>query len=186
VIQTYNIAFRFLLAAGDTPPGSIISFDQTLLVQTGIKLINFLILAAVLTYVLYKPVKKFMALRSARIKNEIEAARSERDEAFELKEKYERMTAELEREREDILTQAHEKAMERSDQILFEARREAEAMYSRALQDIEMERENMQDEIKKQMVEISMIVASRFVEVSIDADTQDRYIEEAFQDWEGR
>lgn len=165
--------------------GSILSFDKNLLVTIGIQWINILLLTAVLIFILYKPVKKFMAERTERIKNEIAAARGEREEAFELKEKYERMIAEIEKERDDILLQAHKKAVEKSDQMLFDARSEADAMYERALMDLEVERENVTDEMKKQMIEISMLVASRFVEVSIDRATQDKYIEEAFSDWEG-
>lgn len=169
----------------EVPAGAILSFDKNLLVSIGIQWFNILLLTAVLVFILYKPVKKFMAARTERIKNEIEAARGEREEAFELKEKYERLITEIEKERDDILLQAHKKSMEKSDQMLFDARRETEAMYNRALADLEVERTNVLDEMKKQMIEISMLVAGRFIEVSIDRETQDKYIEEAFADWEG-
>lgn len=172
-------------AQEEMPAGSILSFDDNLLVSLGIQWLNILLLTAILVFILYKPVKKFMSERTERVKNEIETARKEREEAFELKEKYENMIAEIEKERDDILLQAHKKSMEKSDQMLFDARREVEAMHNRALADLEIERTNVMDEMKKQMIEISMLVAGRFVEASIDRETQDRYIEEAFTDWEG-
>lgn len=181
----YTIQALILSAQGNAAPGTILHFDKSLIAQLGIQWLNVLILTAVLVLILYKPVKKFMADRTERIKNEIEAARAEREEALEFKEKYERLIAQVEREREEILLQAHKKAMERSDQLLFDARREADAMYDLALAELDTERKNRLDEMKREMIEISMLVASRFVEVSIDRETQDRYIEEAFSEWEG-
>lgn len=174
-----------LLLAAAEDSGSILAFDKSLLAGIGIQLFNVLLLTVALIWLLYKPVKKFMAERTERIKREIEKARTERDEALELREKYEKLIEEIEQEREDILLQAHKKAMEKSDQLLFDARRESEAMYNRALAELDVERKNIMDEMKKQMIEISLMVAGRFVEVSIDRQTQDRYIEEAFDDWEG-
>jgi len=174
-----------VLSVQELPAGSILHFDKELLIQIGIQWFNIILLTLLLVYILYKPVKKFMAGRTRRIQGEIEAARSERERAQELKEQYENMLAGIEKEREEILLQAHKKAMERSDQLLFDARRETEAMYTRALAELETERKNQEDEMKKQMIEISILMASRFVEVSIDRETQDRFIDEALSEWEG-
>lgn len=171
--------------SGEMPAGSILSFDRSLLVHIAIMAFNILVLTAVLIFLLYKPVKKFMSERTERIRHEIEAARAEREEALEMKENYERLIAKIEMERDDVLLQAHKKGVDKSDQLLFEARREADAMFEHAKAEIETERKNVMDEMKKQMIEISMLVASRYIELSIDRETQDRYIETAFDDWEG-
>lgn len=170
--------------AEELPAGSILPLDQSLLVQIAIEAFNILILTVILVFILYKPVKKFMKNRSERIQNEIETARLEREEAQELKESYEKLIQDIELEREEILKQAHKNAMERSDQIILEARQEAEAIYARSLAELEVERNNIQDEMKQQMVEVSMAVAKRFVEVSLDRDSQDQLIEQALDDWE--
>lgn len=168
----------------EMPEGTILSFDKSLLINMGIQWINIIILTVALVFLLYKPVRKYMAGRTERIKGEIDAARSEREDAMELKEKYEKLITEIEKEREEILYQAHKKAMEKSDQMLFDARREADMMYDRALAELETERQNVTDEMKKQMIEISILMASRFVEVSIDRATQDKFIDEALTEWE--
>lgn len=173
-----------VMAAQAADEGTILSFDKNLIVSLGIMWFNVIVLTAALVFLLYKPVKKFMADRGKRIQNEIETARRQRDEAQDLKEQYERMIASIEDEREEILRQAYKKAMEKSDQMLFNARREADAFYSRALADLEVERQNIQDEMKRQMIDISVLMAGRFVEVSMDRVAQDRYIEEALAEWE--
>ena len=52
------------------------------------------------------------------------------------------------------------------------------------LPELKRERENEIDNLKRQMVELSMLTAGRFVEVSVDRATQDEYIDEALSDWE--
>lgn len=166
------------------PEGTMIAFDKNLLINMGVQMFNVILLVAALAFILYKPVKRFMAERSQRIADEIEAAQKDREDALELKEQYERLIADIEKERDEILHQAYKKAMEKSDQMLFDARREAESIHSRALAELETERQNMDDELRRQMIEIATLMAGRFVEVSIDRETQDRLIENALTEWE--
>lgn len=170
-----------MLSAG----GSILSFDKTFIVQLLIIWVNLIVLTVVLRFILYKPVMQYMTERTMRIKGEIDAARGEREEAMALKEQYEALIADIEIEREEILREAHKKAVTKSDQMLFDARHEAEITYHRALADLEAERKNIHDEMKRQMIDISTAIAAQFIEVSIDQVTQDRLIEQAMREWEG-
>ena len=178
---------RIMLAAqpsSELPEGGILQFDSAFLIHIGILLINVVILTAALIFILYKPVKKFLTARTDRIKNEFESARKEREEAEELRGKYELMLSNIEKEREEVLREAHKKAAEKGDQILHEAQQEAAAFHQKALAELETERKNAESEICRQIIEISAAMAGRFVEVSIDKETQDKYIEEAFAQWE--
>ena len=171
------------LAASNLPPGNILSFDKTLLINMGIQAINIAILTAILAFFLYKPVVKFMNTRAERIRGEIETARGERSEALELKEKYEKLIAGIENEREDVLHQAFKKAMEKSDQMIFDARREAELVFERALQELEAEKKKQADEMKREMIEIAVLMAGKIVSVNTDRTTHDRLIDEAMSEW---
>ena len=166
------------------PPGSILHFDRDLLISIGIHAFNVILLTIILVLILYKPVKKFMADRTARIEGTIGNANRLREEAAELKKQYEQKIEDIEKEREEILKKAHQTAGERVDQMLLEARREADAVYNRAMAEMEMERARSQNEMRTQIIEIATLMAGHFVEVSIDPETQNRYIDEAFADWE--
>jgi len=185
MLQMLNVVLA-AAASSEMPEGSILQFDKTLIINTCIQIFNIVVLTVILVKFLYKPVKKFLATRSERIQNEIKAASEERQEALELKEQYEKMLASIEQEREEILHQAYKKAMDRSDQMLFDAQQEAKVLHSRARAEFEDERKNMMDEMKRQMIEISIMMASQFVEVNIDQADHDRYIDEALADWEER
>lgn len=173
------------LAAAAMPPGNILSFDKTLLINMGIQAVNIIILTAILAFFLYKPVVKFMNTRAERIRGEIETARGERGEALELKGKYEKLLAGIETEREDVLHQAFRKAMEKSDQMIFDARREAELVFERALQELEAEKKKQADEMKREIIEIAVLMASKIVAINTDQAAHERLIDEAIAEWTG-
>ena len=176
-----NIAF--LTQNADMPPGTLVQFDQSLLIKIAIQWFNIILLTALLIFILYKPVKKYMADRAGRIQNDIESARRNNQEAQELKAQYRELIDNIEKEREDILNQAHRAAVEKSDQVLFAAHEEAKYLLVKAENEIKVERENAADDIKMQIIELSVFLASRFVEISIDRQTQDKYIDEALKEW---
>ena len=171
-------------AAGEMPAGSILHFDKELLISIGIYAFNIILLTVLLVFILYKPVKKFMADRAARIEGTLANARRKQEDVEALIKQYEQKIDDVDKEREEILRRAHKTAAERVDHMLMEARREAEAIQSRAMAEMETERAHSMNEMRAQIIEIATLMAGRFVEVSIDPDTQNRYIDEAFADWE--
>jgi len=171
------------LAAAELPAGTIIAFDKGLLINLGIQLLNISVLTFILAYFLYKPVVKFMNSRAERIKGEIDSVRQDRDEALELKEKYETAINGIETEREEVLHLAYKKAMEKSDQMLFDARRESELVFERALQELEAEKKSRSEEMRRQIIELSVMLAGRIIEVNTDRATHDRLFDEALAEW---
>jgi F-type H+-transporting ATPase subunit b len=169
--------------SADLPPGGILDFSAGFLVKIGIQWINIAVITFILIKVLYNPVRKFMADRAERIRNELEAANQTSENAVKLKSNYERLIANIETERESLLSQAHHAAVEKSDRIVFSAREEAKHLIIKAREEIASEKENAAEEIKNQIIELSTFMAGRFVEVSIDKPTQDRYVDEALADW---
>ena len=175
---------QFLLSASnDLPPGQILDFSPALLVEMGITFFNVAVLTFILIKILYNPVKNFMAKRAERIKNEIDAASQATQEALELKTTYEGHLANIGEERDGLLKEAHHAAIDKSDRIVFAAREEAKHLISKARAEIAAERENATEDMKQQIIELSTFLAGRFVELSIDKDTRDRYVEEALADW---
>ena len=165
------------------PEGTILHLDKGLLIEIGFYMFNILLLVGVLAFLLYKPVRKYLAERRGRIEDDIASAKKMRAEAMELKAQYEQILAGVEGERDEILALANKKAVERSDELLFAARREADALHARAAAELELERKNAQGDMKEQIIEISALMAGRFVSLCMDKETQDRYVDEAFADW---
>ena len=173
-------------ADGPAAEGSILHLDIALLAQLAIQWFNVLLVIFFLMNVLYNPVKKFMADRAERIGNEIDAAKRGNQEAQALKASYEEKLAGVEKERGEILVKARREATEEHDRILFDAQEQAKHLLTRAADEIKMERENAADEVRRQIIEVATLMATRFVEVSIDAKTRDKYVDEALGDWSER
>jgi F-type H+-transporting ATPase subunit b len=165
------------------PAGNILEFNAAFLIRSAIQWVNVILLAAVLIKLLYKPVKGYMAGRADRIARDIESARKNNERAREDRARYEQLIANIEEEREEILNEAHRIAVERSDQILLAAREEATHLMAKAEDEIRTERENTADEIKRQIIELSTLMASRFIEVSIDRKIQEDYLDEILENW---
>ena len=83
---------------------------------------------------------------------------------------------------ENILSDARTKAVKREQEIIAEAKEEADALKNRAMVDIQREQEKAKDEIKKQIIEVSSIMASKFVAVSINQSQQDKLVDEVISD----
>jgi F-type H+-transporting ATPase subunit b len=171
-----------LLTTG-VPEGSVLQLDTAFLIRIGIQWLNIAFLTFIMIYVLYKPVKKFMANRAERIQKEIDNAHQTNEKAIELKENYDNLLNNIDKEREDILQKAYRNSMEKHDQILFAAREEAKYILQKADEEIKAERDNAAEDIKRQIIELSTYMAGRFVEVSIDKQTQDKYIDDAIAEW---
>lgn len=157
----------------------ILTLDKQLLYQLLFQLINVFILCLILSRVLYKPVLNFLNKRGERIKNEIELAAAKMEEADKLKLEYEMKLKNTEKEKTEILEEALKLAKISKQDIIAEAKEEAEAIRQRAMLDIQREEERAKDEIRKQIIEVSTLIASKLIEKTIDDETQNKIIDEA-------
>ncbi|MGI6169080.1 MAG: hypothetical protein ACOYI4_05090 [Christensenellales bacterium] len=176
--------FGIALLQGAVPEGRVFALDQQTLVSTGIQLLNVLALAIILGLILYKPVQKFMQNRTNRISGQLDDARDKLSEADSLKTKYEKKLGEIDKERVKILEAARHAAAERSKHILDEARSEAASIKRRTQQSILNEKERLKKETKLHIIEASSLMARKFVQHTIDQDTQDRLYDETMAELE--
>ena len=147
-------------------------------------LLNFVLVAAFLTYLLYKPVKKILQTRAERVASEIEDAATNKASAAELKAKYEQKVKDIELERGTVLEETRKQANSRRDQILDEAKAEAQELKDRAARDIAAERERVKTEVHQAIIDISADMAAKLVAVTIDKNAHDKLFAEAMADLE--
>lgn len=164
--------------------GFILSLDSAMLGDLAFQLLNTCILCAVLSYLLYKPVKNMLAERRKKIEGQISSAENQLQDANKLKALYEEKLKAIDKEKEDILSEARNTAVQRSQEIIAEAKKEAETLKNRAMVDIQREQEKAQDEIKKEIVNVSSIMASRILATSIDQEKQDALVDNVISNLE--
>ena len=175
--------FLFSLLA-DTPKGSVFALDQQTLISAGILLLNACILAAALSFLLYKPVRNFLKKRSTYIEAQFSNAQDNMDKANELRSLYEQKLDEIDQERIKVLESANELASERSKQLLLNAEHTAAAERARAEAELQTERERVNEELRQHIIDVACVVAEKFVAHAIDPSVQDRLFDEAMAELE--
>lgn len=157
----------------------IITLDKQFLIQVCWQLFNTVILIAVLSWLLYKPVLNFLEKRKQKIEEQLSSAAEKLGKAEMFKSEYEEKLKNIENERNEILDDARSRAKQREQEIIAEAKQEADNLKKRAMLDIQREQEKAKDEMKNQIIEISSLMTSRFIKASIDRAEQDKFVEEA-------
>ena len=166
------------------PNAPMFTLDPQVVTQMLLVLLNVIILAIVLSKLLYKPVRQILHDRRARILEEIQNAEKDKEEAAALKQEYERIMKSVAQEKQEILDTARKEAAERTKEQLSEAKNEAEAVKARALKEIQLEQERAQSEMKQEIINVSSAMAGKFLARAIDADVHEQLFEETMAELE--
>ncbi len=158
-----NIPVLADVAAKGTTLGLVtISYDLVF------QIINTLILFFVLKHFLFEPVKKVMDERQENINHELESAELKNKAADALVEEYEAKLKNIEDEGRAIIKEATEKGHLRATDIIKDADKEANNIRKRAHKDIEREQTKAVNELKEEIVSLSLLAASKVLEEDID------------------
>jgi F-type H+-transporting ATPase subunit b len=173
------------LANNLVPRGRIFDLDPQTVISSVIVLVNVALLAFIMSKLLYKPVRQFLFDRTNRIRDQIRQAEEAAQSAGAMKAEYEQAMKGVDKERNEILEMARKLAADRTREQVSEARHEAETIKNRAMREIEREREQAGDEIKRAVIDISTLMVSKFLTKEIDAETHERLFAETMAELEG-
>lgn len=141
-------------------------------------LLNMIITFLILGKFLFKPVKKMIDDRQKEIDDAYAEADKAKSDAQELKAEYQRHLDSAKSERDDIIKEAVVTAGKRSDEIVAEARRDADAIRDKAERDIAQEKKKAMNEVKSSIAGISLDIAEKVCEKEIDEGKHRALIEE--------
>ena len=160
----------------------LIGFDPQLLADAAIVGVNVLILFAILTYLLFDPVRKVLNDRRERIAAELQDAASKEEKTNAMKAEYEFKLKDINKEADRILEDARKKAKIKEEEILSNAREEAERITDRANKQIEMEKKKAMDDMKQEMVGLAAIIAQKAITSSMNVDVQASLVDETLKE----
>ena len=160
----------------------LFDLDFQLLHDTVLMIIAIFFLFLIASNKLFNPVRKMMKNRQERIKNDIESAREDKESAGALKLEYEEKLKNIDKEAEQILSEARAKALKNEDQIVARAKEEAAAIIARANKEADLEKQKAADDVKKEMVVLAGVMAAKMVKVSVDAAVQNSLIDETLKE----
>lgn len=167
-----------MLLSATVPDGRVFALDTQTLISIGLQLLNGIILAVALGFILYKPLKNFMQKRTERIQNQIDDTDAKLAEAKELAAEYDRKINDIEKERIKILEEARLMADEEKKIILEEARQEATEIKERSSERMLADQKRLQEETRIYIIELSSLIAEKYITQTIVPEIQDRIFEE--------
>jgi F-type H+-transporting ATPase subunit b len=145
-------------------------------------LINFIILFALLSVFLYKPVTKMLDARQAKIKESMDQAEEIRQQAARSEEEIKKQLAIAHREAQQVISQATQIGERLKLEAKEEARKEAESMISRAQVEIQRRMEKDMLELRAQFADIAILAAEKVIKETLDKDKNSRLIEEILKE----
>ena len=160
----------------------LFGLNPQLLHDTVLSILAILFLFPLMSYLLFNPAKKMLKDRQDRIKNDIDTARKEREEASAIKKEYDAKIKGIEKEAEEILSEARQKALKNEAKIVDEAKEEAARIIKRANEEAMLEKKLVMDEAKQEMVVIASLMAGKVVAAQINTSIQDKLVEETLKE----
>lgn len=131
--------------------------------QVLLHLLNFVILAGGLYFLLYKPVRKFMEQRIAHFAELEEAAAKKQADAEQLRSDYDRKLAEAQQEISRMQSEAEKRAQEAAQERLQTAQQQADALLRESRKTAEAEKQAIVDSAKDELVQLAVDAARKIV-----------------------
>jgi F-type H+-transporting ATPase subunit b len=182
--RSWEVQSQILFLTQAVPEGRVFGLDAQTLISIGIQLFNAIILAAALSFILYKPVKEFLQKRTERIQRKIDDAEETMAKANELIAEYDAKIKDIDKERMEILEVARLEAADERKKILEEAKQEAFEIKRRLMESISEDKKRLKEETRLHIIEIASLMAQKYIAQNIDDETQNKLFEEALAELE--
>lgn len=166
------------ILAQTAPEGRVFGLDSQTFFSGSLQLLNGIILAVALSWLLYKPVKEFLQKRAERIQGEIDQAEATMIKGNELITEYDKKIQDIDQERIEILEAARLTAEDEAKVIIAEAEKEAQEIKYRSLESVSKEKIRLQEESRLYIIELASIIAEKYIAQNIDDESQDKIFEE--------
>ena len=144
-------------------------------------LVTFIVLIVLLRLVAYKPIIKMLDERSARIKESMEQAEAIKEKTAHAEETIKAQIEAGRKEGQAIVAQASQVGERVKEEARAEARQEAEALIAKARAEIDRERIESIDQLRKEFVDLAILAAEKVIDESLDKKAHQRLIEDVLE-----
>ena len=143
-----------------------------------VSLANLLIMFLILKRFLFKPVQKMMAARNQQVDQIYQDAKENRDSAINMKQEYEARLAAAREEADGLVRNAVQTAQRKGDAIVAEANSQASHLKQKAEQEIAQEKKQMLQDVRGEISDIAVSIASKVVEREVKKQDYDGFVDE--------
>ena len=143
-----------------------------------VSLANLLIMFLILKRFLFKPVQKMMAARKQQVDQIYQDAKENRGSAIHMKQEYEARLATAREEADGLVRNAVQTAQRKGDAIVAEANSQASHLKQKAEQEIAQEKKQMLQDVRGEISDIAVSIASKVVEREVKKQDYDGFVDE--------
>lgn len=146
-----------------------------------IHIINIIVTYVLLRLLIFKPVRKFMDARAARIQKDMGDAKAASERAEQTRSEYEAKLADSEAQARQILREGEQKAVESSEAIIAQAKLQADQILSEAKNTAEADRKRTMDSLQGQIADTAVDIAQQILQREVSLDDNRAVIDEFFK-----
>lgn len=145
-------------------------------------LIAVLGLYFLLSYLFFNPIRNLLDERKKMIAEEIASAKKDREDAAVLKSEYDDKLKQADKETDEILSQARQKALKNEARIEDQAKEEAARIIKRAEEQAELEKKRALDDMKQEMISVAALMAGKVVSANMNTEVQESLVDETLKE----
>jgi len=151
---------------------------STLLAQ----IVNFVILLVLMYLVAYRPIMRMFDERSRKIKESMEKTEFINEQATRAEEEAENRINAAGKEGQEMVARAMRTGEEMRQQSQQEARQDAETLINRARTEIQRERDDAIDELRKEFADLAIKAAEKVIDRSLDKEAHRQLIDKVLKE----
>ncbi|MDY3937600.1 MAG: F0F1 ATP synthase subunit B [Oscillospiraceae bacterium] len=147
-----------------------------------ISLCNLVILFLIIKKFLYKPVKKMLAERQNQLDKKYSDAEDAKLEAENDRKAWSERIALAEDEAGEIIEKAQTQAKRMGDKLTDDAKRRADGIVRNAEEQAKLEKKKAEDSVKKEITDVSVLIAEKMIGREINENDHRNVIDEAIDE----
>ena len=171
-----------ILLTGGESMERLFDLDWQLIADSCLTIVAVITLFFAMSYFLFNPARKLLNDRKEKIRGELESAKNSQEAAKALKAEYESKLRDIDKEAEAILSDARRRALANENQMIAQAKEEADRIIERARVEAQLEKQKMSDEVKKEIISVASMMAGKLVAASVDTTLQNQLIDETLKE----
>jgi F-type H+-transporting ATPase subunit b len=146
------------------------------------QLLNFFILLFLLRKYLYNPIKDILDKRAAQINGDLDDADARREEAEELKAKYEQKLKDARSDAQEIVDNAESRANKKAKDIINQAEARAEKLKAKKLEEIEQAKKEAAAVLRDEIADYTILAANKLIQEQLDQEKHQQMIMDFIDD----
>ncbi|TET67346.1 MAG: F0F1 ATP synthase subunit B [Dehalococcoidia bacterium] len=146
------------------------------------QIINVAILLGLLYLVAYKPIMRVLDERSRKVKESMEQTDAIKEQAAHAEEEVKKQLEAASREGQERIVQAVQIGEEVKQKAQQEARQEAETLIARARTEIQRERDEAIDELRREFADLTILAAGKVIDRSLDKKAHRQLIDKVLKE----